>query len=431
MIAALDPYELLVVAVGVGAMLAAIVPSIVRDKPLSLPIVLVAFGAVSYWLIDGLVAPDPAEQLELTERLTEMGVLVSLMGAGLAIDRPIGWKQWATTWRLLAITMPIGIVATTVLGVAALQLPLASALLLGAVLAPTDPVLAGAVKVGEPAEQADPDADDNDSDDNVRVALTSEAGLNDALAFPFVYAAIAFAAESTDAGGVAEWFAVDVVYRIAIGVVVGAAIGWVLQRLAFAPPRRFVKLADLSQGFVALSTMFLAYGVAEIASGYGFLAVFAAAVTLRQAERHHEYHRVLHDFVEQFERIIVVVLLVLFGGSLVGGLLDGFTATALVVAIILVVLVRPAAGAIGLLGARETKSERFTIAFFGIKGIGSLYYLAYALSSEQFEAADTLWAVVAVTIIASLVIHGVAATPVLNWVDGRRTHPKQADEVNS
>lgn len=420
MIAVLDPYELLVVAVGIGAVLAAVVPTIVRDKPMSLPIVLVVFGAVAYWAVNGLVAPDPANQLELTERLTEMGVLVSLMGAGLAIDRPIGWKRWSTTWRLLAVTMPIGIAVTTVIGVTALHLPLASALLLGAVLAPTDPVLAGAVKVGEPAEHSDPDSDDNDSDDDVRVALTSEAGLNDALAFPFVYAAIAFAAGTTDASGIAQWVGVDVVYRIVIGTAVGVAIGWGLQRLAFAPPARLVKLAELSQGFVALAVMFLAYGVAEIASGYGFLAVFAAAVTMRRAERHHDYHRVLHEFVEQFERIIVVVLLVLFGGSLVGGLLRGLSATVVIVAVVLIVVVRPVAGVAALVGADETGTERSTIAFFGIKGIGSLYYLSYALSAEDFAGADTMWAVVAVTIVASLVIHGVAATPVLNWMDRRR-----------
>lgn len=416
MIASVDPYELLLLVVGAVAILSAVMGALLTDKPLSLPILLVGFGAAAFAVLP-LTPPNPPARLEFTERLTELAILVSLTGAGLAIDRPIGWRSWSSTWRLLAIAMPVGIAATAVLGTVGLGLPLASALLLGSVLAPTDPVLADEVKVGEPADESDPAGD---ADDEVRVTLTSEAGLNDALAFPFVYVAIALAGGAEPASELWRWILVDGVFRIGVGTATGVVIGWLVQRLMFDPPRQLVKLADLSQGFVAVGMMFLAYGAAEVLNGYGFLAVFAAAVTVRRAERQHEYHRVLHGFVEQLEHILVVIVLVLFGGSLVGGTLDGLTVASVAVAIVLVLAVRPISGLLALAGGATKGRERLTIAVFGIRGLGSLYYLAYALSSAEFDGADVLWSTVAATLLVSMIVHGVAATPVLANLDRRR-----------
>ncbi|MEQ8840333.1 MAG: cation:proton antiporter [Acidimicrobiales bacterium] len=416
-----DPYESVVLVVGFAALVAAVLPAIVAERPVSVPMIMVTLGAGLHLAVGSDVVPDATVELEVTERLTEFGVLVSLMAAGLAIDRPIGWRRWSTTWRLLGIAMPLGIAATTLLGIGVLGLPLASALLLGAVLAPTDPVLAREVQVGEPTSGGDGDEGTEAIHDEVLTTLTSEAGLNDALAFPFVYAAILLVAGSVETGDVVRWFAVDLIYRVAAGAVVGVVVGWLVGRLAFLPPRRLAKLSEAGDGFVGVATLLTAYAAAEAISGYGFLAVFAAGVTVRSFERHHDYHRVLHRFVEQLEHVLVVIIVVLFGASLTTGVLEGVALRDVLVAVAVVLVVRPAVGLVALIGSGLGNGQRATIAFFGIKGIGSIFYLAYALSTADFAEASTLWTVVALSIVLSLFVHGTLAAPVLRWLGAPNT----------
>jgi len=169
-------YDIAMLVVGLAAFGVAGLPRVLGDRPLSFPIIYVGAGMVLFALPFGFVDPDPVEWSEATERLTEIGVIVALMSAGIGLNRELGWRSWASTWRLLAITMPLSIAAVAVLGWWWLGLTPAAAVLLGAVLAPTDPVLASDVQVGGP---------DEEEEDEVRFALTSEAGLNDGLAFPF------------------------------------------------------------------------------------------------------------------------------------------------------------------------------------------------------------------------------------------------------
>jgi sodium/hydrogen antiporter len=355
-----------------------------------------------------LPVPDPLEHGELAEHLTEVCVIVALMGAGLKLDRPIGWRRWSSTWRLLAIAMPLTIVGTAVLGWWWAGLAPAAALLLGSALAPTDPVLASDVQVGEPTE-------DEDSEDEVRFALTSEAGLNDALAFPFVYAAITVAAHES----LVRWAAVDVVYKLAAGVLLGLGIGWLLGKLFFRASKESIRLAKHAEGFVALAATFSAYGITELAGGYGFLAVFVCAVSIRASERSHDYHQVLHDFTEQIERLLTVLLLLLFGGAVVNGLLSALTWRAAAVGLVLLFVLRPLAAWLSLRGSPGTKGEHAVIAFFGIRGIGSFYYLGYATAAATFAEAEELWALVGLVVIVSVVVHGVSATPVMLRLDRR------------
>ncbi|MBB3135325.1 NhaP-type Na+/H+ or K+/H+ antiporter [Rhizobium pisi] len=181
----MDLYIVTLTILGVVVLLTAWLPLMMRRLPLSLPIACLAIGALLAWSPFPLLPRfNPLENREFTERMTEIVVIVALMGAGLKLDRPIGWKRWMTTWRLLGIAMPLTIVALAFLGSWILGLGAASALLLGACLAPTDPVLASDVQVGPPQ---------TGEEDEVRFALTSEAGLNDGLSFPFVHLAIALA----------------------------------------------------------------------------------------------------------------------------------------------------------------------------------------------------------------------------------------------
>jgi NhaP-type Na+/H+ or K+/H+ antiporter len=409
----LDPYIALLAGTGVLILLVAWLPMALREWPLSLPMVCVGFGYAVFSLSAGNT-PHPLALPVATERLTEAVVIVALTGAGLKLDRPFAWRTWALTWRLLGIAMPLSILGIALIGGWLLGLGAAAALLLGAALAPTDPVLASDVQVGPPQ---------SGEEDEVRFTLTAEAGLNDGLAFPFVNLAIALAANGSLPGPwLFDWALKDVVWKLSVGVAMGWGCGVALGWLMFRVPNR-ARLSRTGEGFVALGITFLVYGVTEIAHGYGFLAVFIAALGVRAAERQHAYHERLHDFADQTERLLMMVILVLFGGAIAGGLLDPLGWDGVAAALLFLFLVRPAAGLVALLGTGRPYAERAAIAFFGIRGLGSFYYLAYALNrgEEGFAGdAEALWAALGVTVLISVLLHGTTVTPAMRWLDRRR-----------
>jgi sodium/hydrogen antiporter len=411
-----DPAGAVFAVMGLVMLAAALLPSLLSRAPLSMPMVFLAAGFLGWTLIPQLPDPDPVGNGDLALPLTEVTVIVALMGAGLALNRPFGWSTWSSTWRLLAITMPLSMLAAGFLGWAALGLGVAGALLVAAALAPTDPVLASEVQVGEPDE--DPEADDE-----ARFALTSEAGLNDGLAFPFTLAAIAMSRLGADPS---EWFTrwllVDVGWRVGVGLLVGLVVGRLLGRLFFAPRTRRLRLADRAEGFVALAATFLAYGAAELAEGYGFIAVFVCACTIRAVERQHGYHVVLHSFVGQTERLLTVAVLVLLGGAVARGILAGIGWVDVAVALVFLLIIRPVAGWIGLTPGKTGPWERAAIAFFGVRGVGSLFYVAYAMQNGVFPQQTHLWAIVALVVVGSIIIHGVTAAPAMILLDRARRH---------
>jgi NhaP-type Na+/H+ or K+/H+ antiporter len=419
----LESYIPLLIGGGALILLVAWLPMALKEVPLSLPMICVGLGFGLFHALGG-EEPLPLSFPVATERLTEIIVIVALMGSGLKLDRRLGWRAWGVTWRLMAISMPLSILGIAWIGHAWLGLGLAAALLLGAVLAPTDPVLASDVQVGPP---------DTGEEDEVRFALTSEAGLNDGLAFPFVNLALALALAMTlppEPGvprWVAEWLAVDVAWKLLAGGLLGWATGRVLGWLMFHLPNR-AQLSRTGDGFVALGVTLLAYGLAEAAHGYGFVAVFVAALALRDAERRHAFHERMHDFAEQTERLLMMVLLMLFGGALAGGLLDALTLEGALGGLAFLFIVRPAAGLLGLLGSPHPMRERAAIAFFGIRGLGSFYYLAYALNRADLGEAAVLWAVVGFTVLVSIMMHGITVTPAMRWLDRRRSQPERAHE---
>ncbi len=380
--------------------------------------VLLVGGAIAFSVVPALGDIDFRQHLEITEHVTELAVLISLLGAGLAIDRKPGWRGWSSTWRLLGIAMPVTIGAVFVAGWAAGLAP-ATALLFGAVVAPTDPVLAADVHVGEPSVEGQP-VGDEEEEDEVRFALTSEAGLNDGLAFPFVFAAIAMAtAAGTGEDWFAQWVWSDLLVRASMGVIVGWVAGRVFARIIFDPPRPLVPLAQGTQGFVAVGAILVTYGLTEITHGYGFLAVFVAAVTLRHRRRDDSYHSVMHSFTAELEQLLSVALLVLLGGAMATGLFQHLTWRGVLGGLFVIFVARPVAGWLALIRFDATRSERRAIAFFGIRGIGSIYYLAVAAQAAVFVGEDEVWAATAFTILASVFIHGVTATPVMHALDRR------------
>ena len=417
-----EPYLVGLLFVGLVALAAAILPELLAERTLSPPMVYVAIGALAFALPLGLSPPDPMADGPVVERLTEFAVVVSLMGAGLKLDRPFSPRAWATTWRLLAVTMPLTIAGAVLLGGWWLGFVPATALLLGAVVAPTDPVLASDVQVGPPGEGEDATTGPptgREHEHEVRFALTSEAGLNDGLAFPFTYAAVLVAGAGV--GGtdwLGTWASIYVGYKVLVGVVGGLVLGYLFAELLF----RFSPTTRLSrtvEGVEALGGTLLVYAATEAVEGYGFVAVFVAALLIRHRERTHEYNRALHDFAEVTERLTMAAFLALFGGLLVGGVLAPLTWQAALAAVALLFVVRPLAGAAGLLGAPVAGDERATIAFFGIRGVGSFYYLSFALGEAAFPGARSLWALVGLLVVLSVVVHGAAATPVMRLLARR------------
>ncbi|HEY8382312.1 MAG TPA: cation:proton antiporter [Microvirga sp.] len=408
----MNAYIVVLAGFGLVVLLTAWLPMVLKELPLSLPIVCVGIGALIFAIPDVPgTAYHPMDYLSVVERLTEFVVIISLMGAGLKIDRPFSWKRWPLTWRLLGIAMPLTIVALAFLGQALLGLGLATAVLLAASLAPTDPVLASDVQVGAPGEG---------QEDEVRFALTSEAGLNDGLAFPFVHLALALAlATETGEPWLLKWLSYSLLWKIVAGVVIGYLVGRSLGWLTFHLPNR-AKLSRTGDGFVALGVTCLVYGLTEMAQGYGFLAVFVAALALRSAERGSEYHQKLHDFAEELERLLMMVLLVMLGGAITGGgLFRALSWEAIAFALIAIFVVRPLSGWLGFIGTKRPPAELGIISFFGIRGLGSVYYLAYAMNHGSFEAPDLVWSTVGFTILISIVLHGVTVTPAMRWLDRR------------
>lgn len=409
----MDLYIITLTIVGVVVLLTAWLPMVTRRLPLSLPIACLAIGALLAWSPFPLLPRfNPLENREFTERMTEMVVIVALMGAGLKLDRPIGWRRWMTTWRLLGIAMPLTIVVIAFLGSWILGLGAASALLLGACLAPTDPVLASDVQVGPPQ---------TGEEDEVRFALTSEAGLNDGLSFPFIHLAVALAlAEKESTALFQHWAFLDVFWRLASGALMGWALGKGFGFLSFRLTGS--SLAKTQDGFVALGMTFTTYGLTQLIGGYGFVAVFLAAVAFRASERGHDFHQQLHDFAEQIERLLMMVLLVCLGSIAASGqLLAGIDWRVLVVVVLAIAFVRPIIGWMSLIGTGHPPGETMIIAVFGIRGLGSIYYLAYATGQAEFQSVQTVWATVLLIIVVSIVVHGIAVTPTMRWIDGRRS----------
>jgi NhaP-type Na+/H+ or K+/H+ antiporter len=418
----MDTYIISLVMIGMASLAMAWMPALAEKTRISYAIAYVLFGMAIYALVPSLPDANPFYNSKVAVHLTELVVIISLMGTGLKIDQPFSLKSWKVPFRLVSVTMLLSIGAIAALAYYLLHFDLASSILLGAVLAPTDPVLASDVQVGPPLE---------DKHDPVRFSLTAEAGMNDGTAFPFTWLAVIAAATTLDRETITDWLVRDVLYRMAAGVAVGVLMGRFLAWLVFRLPQQ-KEVVVVRDGFVGVAATLLVYGLTELVWGYGFIAVFVTAITLRNYELHHKYHRKLHDFTEQIERILVAIMLLLFGGMLIHGILSSLTFTMVWVGLGIVLLVRPVTGLLAMLDEKIKFREKLAISFFGIRGMGSLFYLSFALSKETFRYEKQLWSIVSFIIVLSLLIHGLTATTVFKKLDdkaseeaGKRTKGKK------
>lgn len=395
-----QPYHVLLAALGVSIILAFWLPRFLSGREPATSALLILFGLVSFSIVPGMPAAlDPVRSPRVWEVGSELCVIVGLFGTGLRIDRLAGKARRLPIFRLLLLAMPVTILAVAIVGWYGAGLTFVGGLLLGAILAPTDPVLAGDVQVGPPQEGGE---------HPVRYTLTAEAGLNDGLAFPFVHLGILVVSASLfgpwDAG---VWVLRDVIYRVLVGGLVGIAAGWLLGKVLFAWPKENA-LSKTGSGVIALAGVLFAYGSSELLEGYGFIAAFLAGVTLRRMESEHEFHQRLHNFSEALEHALTAVLLVALGAA-IPGLWPHFVWQNLLVGVALIFVIRPVVGWIALSRTILKGRERMVVAFYGVRGIGSLYYLAYAGSHVDLVNERDLWAAVAFTVLLSTVVHGLTA----------------------
>jgi NhaP-type Na+/H+ or K+/H+ antiporter len=404
-----ERYEIGLAVLGLVMLLAAWIPQLFLKRHVTLAVLHLVTGYAAFSLVDiDLLNPFEETPRWVWEKMTELAVIISLLGAGLKIDENFTWDKWKPTVLLLAITMPLTILGVYLFGYYVIGLPIATAILLGAVLAPTDPVIAADVQVGPPQE--------GPRTNHVRFPLTSEAGLNDSLAFPFTYLAIVFAANETITGDIlGTWALKAVLYKGAVGVIGGLVVARLLALIIFKYPTD-KPLAREGLGCIALCVILLSYGVTELLAGYGFLAVFICALRLRRVSKNHEYHTELYNFSENLERSAMAIVLFLLGG-LATVLLDDINTYSWLLAIAVLFFIRPLTAVLALLFINESKPTKFAISFFGIRGIGSIYYLAYAMGAAQFASLEWVWASVILIIFISSIVHGISAFPVMKWVD--------------
>ncbi|MFW5633970.1 MAG: cation:proton antiporter [Erythrobacter sp.] len=406
---AFDPYHVLLAGCGFAIVLAYWIPRNFSGREPAASGLLILGGLALFAVLPGMPeAFSPLDRPVMWELAAELAVIISLFGTGIRLDRITGGDKWAPVVRLLLLAMPLCILAVAAGGLM-IGMTLAAAVLLGAVLAPTDPVLANDVQVAPPQEGGE---------HPIRFTLTTEAGLNDGLAFPFVYLGIFLVAQS---GPVAEWIgqwaALYVGYKIAVGAAAGVAAGWLLGKALFAfPPKN--PLAVTSSGVIALAGVLLTYGATELVEGYGFIAAFAMGLTLRRVESDHEYHVRLHSFSEALEQALTAILLVLLGGAL-PALWPFLDLPHALLGCALIFLIRPAAGMVSLAFTRFTLRQRAIISFYGVRGLGSIYYLAYAGGQLDLVNEGELWATVGFTVLLSTFVHGLTAGAVVqDAIDG-------------
>jgi NhaP-type Na+/H+ or K+/H+ antiporter len=418
-----------------GALLVgiALAGSVLKRLPLTAAMFYLAAGAALGPWGAGLLHIDILRDAELLERLTEVAVIISLFTAGLKLRLPGKDRRWRPAILLASFGMLLTVASIAAFAVLVFGLPLSGAVLLGAVLAPTDPVLASDVQV-EHAGDAEP----------LRFSLTAEAGLNDGTAFPFVMLGLGLmgAHELGDYGW--RWATIDLAWAVLAGLAIGTVSGAAIARLVLYLRRVHREAVGLDE-FLALGLIALSYGIALLLSAYGFLAVFAAGLSVRRTEREKSggaapddvvqagksieeqatnpdtapayMARAVLGFNEQLERLGELAIVLAIGAMLATITLDQ---SAIWLTVVLFVVVRPLATLLTLVRMPLSLLQRAFIAWFGVRGVGSIYYLAFVLThGVPSSTARVLTDFTLVAVASSIVLHGVSVTPLMRRYSAR------------
>jgi len=369
--------------------------------------------ALIYLLIGIFLGPYGINLIQLRpeakflERLTEFVVIVSLFSCGLKMNRSLNVVAWNSTIRLIGLLMPISIFAIAFFSQWLLGLDFGSAVLLGAILAPTDPVLASEVQL-QNLEDAD----------ELRFGLTSEGGLNDALGFPFVYFGLYWLKDNQWQNWLTQWVAVDLLWAIASGLVMGIVVAKAVVLLD-RRLQRFKPMDELMEDFIALSIILLTYSLTELVNGYGFVAVFVAGIVTQRTYRNPEKPHAQLQFIERMEKLLEVGTILLLGSLLRVPQILYYLPQSLLIAGLLFFVIRPLGAWVSTIGDRFLL-RRWLFGWFGIRGVGSLYYLFYALGKGlKDDLGEQIAWITFITIVLSIIIHGISSTPIMNWYEER------------
>ena len=425
----------------VGGLLLArgITSSMLKRLPVTPAIIYLAVGLLVGPMVLNVFHFNPLKESALLEMLTEVAVLISLFSAGIKMPVPVSFARWRTPILLATVSMAVSVGMVAAFAYYLLGLPLGAGVLLGAILAPTDPVLATDVQIRHPGDR-----------DQLRFTLTCEAGMNDGSAFPFVMLGMGLLGLHELGEFGLRWALVDVLWAtvagIAIGIISGVALGRLGWKLRGEPPEH--KLMD---DFLGLGLIGVVYGLSVLVDAWGFLAVFFAAVALRQTERklagasqdfpdrphtgrvEPEAANASPDkeppptvsggsliFKEHLERLSELILILLIGGTL---FLDSWSWRAVGLALFLFMVARPVSVLASLLGTRTSWPIRGMVGWFGVRGIGSLYYLMYAIQHGLPE--DLALDLIQLTLIAvslSILVHGTSVKPLMGRFWHHRKH---------
>jgi sodium/hydrogen antiporter len=409
----MDFYILILLVIGLLLLVVTLGSGWIERLPLSYALIYLIVGIFLGQYGVGLIKLRP--DAEFLQRLTEFVVIVSVFSCGLKMNRPLTLKAWRSPIRLLGLLMPIAILLMTLIDRWFLGMGWGAAILLGAILAPTDPVLASEVQLAH--------VDDRDE---LRFALTSEGGLNDALAFPFVYFGIYALKDSNWQNWLKDWVAVDIIWAIAAGLVMGGVVAksiiWLDRRLQSQQPA-----TEILQDFLTISTILLTYSLTELINGYGFVAVFVAGLVLHNSyqreslrENNPSRERYLSQlgFIEQIEKLLEIVTILIVGSLLLVEPMVKYAGQSLLITGLLFLVVRPLGVGLSMLGSRLPSSTLWLMSWFGIRGIGSLYYLTYAMGEGlKGETAEQIAWITLTTIVFSVIVHGISATPLMKWYE--------------
>ncbi|QTN28184.1 cation:proton antiporter [Rhodoferax sp. AJA081-3] len=377
--------------------------------------------AIIYLGVGMLVGPsglhlfhfNPLKESALLEVLTEVVVLISLFSAGVKMPGAFTLARWRAPILLATVSMAVTVALVAAFAVLVLGLPLGAGVLLGAILAPTDPVLATDVQIRHPGDR-----------DQLRFTLTCEAGMNDGSAFPFVMLGLGLLGLHGLGENGMRWVLVDVVWATVAAVAIGVVGGMALARLSWTLRRGAHKHA-LMDDFLGLGLIGLVYGLCVLVQAWGFLAVFFAAVALRQTEQSlakadtpaadAEPLPTVSEgslvFKEHLERLSEMVLVILIGGTL---FLTSWTWAAVALSLFLFVVARPLSVLVGLAGSGTAWKIRGLSAWFGVRGVGSLYYLMFAIQHGLPETlALQLIQFTLIVVTLSILLHGTSVKPLL------------------
>jgi NhaP-type Na+/H+ or K+/H+ antiporter len=399
--------------IGAVLVVTALAETAVRRLPLSPALVYLLCG----WLAAATATP-PLPELDLPRHagllrvLSEIAVLLSLFAVGLKIRIAATWTAWKVPVLLASSGLLWSVALATLAAWLILPLSWPMALLLAAVLAPTDPVLASDVQI----------RNDNDRD-GLRVSLSAEGALNDGTAMPIVMLALGLLGLHEIGDGGLRWLLVDLLWAVLAGTLLGIAcgrsLGWALRRRLRAGVE-----TDWDE-LLYLGAIALTYGLALVLHASAFLAVFAAGATLL---RQHPaaspdpeavpLGQQLQAFGARCERLVEVLMVLLIGAALT---YVRWSAAVLAFALLMLLAVRPLSVLLGLPPRALPPAQRRLVAWFGIRGVGSLLYLAMALE-QGLAAADAQLLVSAclACIALSIGLHGVSATPLMNIYQRRR-----------